>query len=137
MLKSFPPKNLNMYTRIDTDFKNQLSHFGRKEDWAECYHCGNCTAQCSLTETTNLFPRKEIRNVQLGLKHKIDSSFEPWMCYYCGECNRDCPRGAEPAETMMAARRWLTGDRDDNARTRTDFPADSSARAGLHQLLRE
>jgi len=30
------------------------------------------------------------------------------LCYYCGECNKDCPRGAEPAETMMATRRWLT-----------------------------
>jgi hypothetical protein len=34
------------------------------------------------------------------------------MCYYCGDCTRTCPKGAEPAETMMAARRWLTAQYD-------------------------
>ena len=37
---------------------------------------------------------------------------EPWLCYYCGDCNIHCPRGAEPAETMMATRRWLTAQYD-------------------------
>jgi quinone-modifying oxidoreductase subunit QmoC len=33
---------------------------------------------------------------------------EPWLCYYCGECTTDCPRDAQPGETMMSLRRWLT-----------------------------
>ena len=36
------------------------------------------------------------------------TSLEPWLCYYCGECSTQCPRGAEPGETMMSLRRWLT-----------------------------
>jgi len=55
----------------------------------------------------NTFPRKIYRYLQLGLRDKLLESPEPWLCYYCGDCNNDCPRGAEPAETMMAARRWL------------------------------
>jgi Fe-S oxidoreductase len=58
------------------------------------------------------FPRKIYGYLQLGLKDKLLKSSEPWLCYYCGDCNTDCPRGAEPAETMMAARRWLTAQYD-------------------------
>jgi quinone-modifying oxidoreductase subunit QmoC len=46
--------------------------------------------------------------MQVGLDDKLKGSLEPWLCYYCGECSITCPRGAEPGETMMAARRWLT-----------------------------
>ncbi len=37
---------------------------------------------------------------------------DPWLCYYCGECSETCPREAQPGETMMAARRYLTGQYD-------------------------
>ena len=70
--------------------------------------CGNCSASCPLSSGNDTFPRKIYHYLQLGLRDKLLSSPEPWLCYYCGECNRDCPRGAEPAETMMATRRWLT-----------------------------
>lgn len=70
--------------------------------------CGNCASACPLSSGENTFPRKIYRYLQLGLRDKVLSSPEPWLCYYCGDCNKDCPRGAEPAETMMATRRWLT-----------------------------
>ena len=69
--------------------------------------CGNCASACPLSTGENTFPRKIYRYIQLGLRDKLLESPEPWLCYYCGDCNTDCPRGAEPAETMMAARRWL------------------------------
>ena len=34
------------------------------------------------------------------------------MCYYCGECSEQCPKEAEPGETMMSMRRWLTAKYD-------------------------
>jgi len=37
---------------------------------------------------------------------------EPWLCYYCGECSEQCPKEAEPGETMMSMRRWLTAKYD-------------------------
>jgi len=49
-----------------------------------------------------------MRFLQMGLEKKLEGSLEPWLCYYCGECTDDCPREAEPGETMMALRRWLT-----------------------------
>ena len=46
------------------------------------------------------------------LEDKLKGSLEPWLCYYCGECSEECPRGAEPGETMMSLRRWLTAKYD-------------------------
>jgi ferredoxin len=73
-----------------------------------CYHCGTCTAICPLSEGGVSFPRRVIRHLQLGLKDKLMESPEPWLCYYCGDCSASCPQGAEPGETVMAARRYLT-----------------------------
>ena len=96
-----------MSTRIDPNFSKKLKAYG-KADWSECYHCGNCTAICPLTEDGFLFPRKGIRAMQMGLKDKLAGYVDPWLCYYCGECTDTCPRDANPGEMMMTLRRWLT-----------------------------
>ncbi len=94
-------------TSVDPELYREVEKFGAK-DMEICMQCGTCSASCPLSEGTNAFPRKIYRYLQLGLKDKLLKSPAPWLCYYCGECNKDCPRGAEPAETMMASRRWLT-----------------------------
>jgi hypothetical protein len=45
--------------------------------------------------------------LQMGLESNLRGSLEPWLCYYCGQCSEQCPRQAEPGETMMSLRRWL------------------------------
>jgi Fe-S oxidoreductase len=92
---------------IDQNLFREIEKLGAR-DMELCMQCGNCAAACPLSTNTNTFPRKIYRYLQLGLKDKLLESPEPWLCYYCGDCNTDCPRGAEPAETMMATRRWLT-----------------------------
>jgi len=96
-----------MSYRVNPEIKKDLVQFGLNE-WNECYHCGNCTAICPLTEDNHLFPRKSIRTLQMGLKDKLAADVDPWMCYYCGECTDTCPRDANPGELMMALRRYLT-----------------------------
>lgn len=91
----------------DSELYKQVARLGAK-DMETCMQCGNCAAACPLSQGENTFPRKIYRYLQLGQKKELLSAPEPWLCYYCGDCNTDCPRGAEPAETMMAARRWLT-----------------------------
>ena len=92
---------------VDPQLYRDVARFGAR-DMEICMQCGICSASCPLSTGTDTFPRKIYRYLQLGLKDKLLQSPVPWLCYYCGECNKDCPRGAEPAETMMAARRWLT-----------------------------
>jgi len=96
-----------MNNTIDTELYREVARFGAT-DMEICMQCGTCSASCPLSKGTDTFPRKIYRYLQLGLRDKLLKSPEPWLCYYCGECNLDCPRGAEPAETMMATRRWLT-----------------------------
>lgn len=48
-----------------------------------------------------------MRRLQMGLEQKIETTLEPWLCYYCGQCSEQCPREADPGETMMSLRRWL------------------------------
>jgi len=96
-----------MSMRVDPTLVKELKKYGAG-DWNSCFHCGNCTAVCSLTETNILFPRKDIRYLQMGLKQKLASSNEPWLCYYCGDCSETCPRDANPGELMMSMRRYLT-----------------------------
>jgi len=96
-----------MNNRVNPKLPIELREFGIKE-WNDCYHCGTCTAICPLTAQGFMFPRKEIRLMQMGLNEPISASVEPWLCYYCGECSETCPRDANPGELMMSLRRYLT-----------------------------
>jgi quinone-modifying oxidoreductase, subunit QmoC len=96
-----------MSIKVDPNLIKDLKHFGLK-DASKCYHCGNCTAICPLSTPENPFPRRLVRYAQMGLTEKILHSPEPWLCYYCGTCSDKCPRGADPGETMMVMRRYLT-----------------------------
>lgn len=100
-----------MSTRVDTGLLSELKEFGAVNPEA-CINCGNCTAVCPLTTSEHPFPRRTIRMVQMGLRERLVASTDPWLCYFCGDCSITCPRGAEPAETMMAARRWLIAQYD-------------------------
>ena len=88
-----------------------LKEFGLK-DASKCFHCGNCTAVCPLSTPESPFPRKLVRYAQMGQVDKLLQSPEPWLCYYCGDCSDRCPRGADPGETMMVMRRYLTSKYD-------------------------
>ncbi len=100
-----------MATRVDSSLMHELKDFGAAEI-EKCFNCGNCTAICPLAEDDFPFPRGTIRNIQLGLRDRMLTNLDPWLCYYCGECSETCPKQAEPGETLMAARRWLTAQYD-------------------------
>ena len=100
-----------MSNRVDSSFLLELKDFGAVG--AEiCFNCGTCTAQCPMAGDGHTYPRNMIRLSQLGLKDQIINNVDPWLCYYCGDCSETCPREAEPGETMMALRRWLTAEYD-------------------------
>jgi ferredoxin len=96
-----------MTTRVDPELARALRAYGAVNVDA-CFNCGNCTAICPLSGDRTPFPRSTVRLLQLGLAERLRESPDPWLCYYCGECSETCPRAADPAETMMAVRRWLT-----------------------------
>ncbi len=100
-----------MSNRVDPNLLLEIKEYGDVNVEA-CFNCGNCTAICPLATDETPFPRNNIRLLQLGLKERIRQNVDPWLCYYCGDCSETCPRGAEPAESQMALRRWLTAQYD-------------------------
>lgn len=100
-----------MGTRADPQLLDELYKYGAV-GIEKCFNCGNCTAICPLASDEHPFPRNMIRVAQVGLKDHLMTSSDPWLCYYCGDCSATCPKGAEPGETMMAMRRWVTGKYD-------------------------
>ena len=100
-----------MAVRVNPTLVDDLERYGA-EDVSRCFHCGNCTAACTFSKEPFIFPRKMMRNLQMGLEKRLRSALEPWLCYYCGDCSEQCPRGADPGETMMSMRRWLTAQYD-------------------------
>jgi ferredoxin len=97
-----------MAYRVEPGLYRDVAKFGGG-DLTTCMNCGNCTATCPQSQETGGFPRRIIHLLQVGHTEKLAGSLEPWLCYYCGECSDTCPRDANPGETMMAARRYLTG----------------------------
>jgi len=93
---------------VDPDLHREIARFGG-HDVTLCMNCGLCTAICPLSEGSgSSFPRRVIHLLQVGGADKLAQTVDPWLCYYCGECSESCPRDANPGETMMAARRYLT-----------------------------
>jgi len=96
-----------MAIRVNPGFINALNRFG-EENIKLCYQCGDCSAVCPHSDEFYRFPRKPIRFLQMGLEKKLETTLEPWLCYYCGDCSDLCPRDANPGDTMMILRRYLT-----------------------------
>jgi len=94
--------------RVRPDLMNIIERLGAV-GISKCFDCGACTVSCPFSEELGMapFPRRVIKYVKLGLEDKLVASLEPWLCYYCGDCSDTCPKNAEPAETMMAVRRYL------------------------------
>ena len=117
-----------MAIRVNPSFIDELDRFGA-EDVQLCYQCGDCSTVCSHADDVFKFPRKSMRQLQMGLEQKIETSLEPWLCYYCGQCSEQCPREADPGETMMSLRRWLI--------SRYDFTgiAGQFFKSRIHEIL--
>jgi quinone-modifying oxidoreductase subunit QmoC len=94
---------------IDADptFAEELAAFGAKT-FSKCYQCATCSASCSISPDQNPFPRKEMLWAKWGLTDRLLKDLDVWTCYYCGDCSTNCPRKADPGETMMALRRYMT-----------------------------
>ena len=69
-----------------------------------CYQCAACTVVCPITPDNSPFPRKEMVFAQFGLKDRLVSSLDSWLCIHCNDCSTHCPRGARPGDVMNAIR---------------------------------
>ncbi len=90
---------------MDPKFKYEISKIPGAENIMLCFQCGTCTADCPIARFSKLYrPRKIARTVQLGLKERLLSDKDLWLCSTCFACIDHCPQGVEVASIVRALR---------------------------------
>jgi quinone-modifying oxidoreductase subunit QmoC len=87
----------------DLDFIRALNRQGG-DSLKKCIQCGTCSATCELSPDADPFPRKEMAWAVWGMKDRLLSDPDVWLCYHCEDCTEICPRGSGPGNVMAAVR---------------------------------
>ena len=87
----------------DLEFIQQLNKLSGNR-MVRCFQCGTCSATCVNSPDLSPFPRKEMAWANWGIKDRLLSNVDIWICYNCNNCSTRCPRDARPGDVLAAVR---------------------------------
>ena len=94
-----------MNVQPDLEFIKSLKEAGG-DTLKKCYQCATCSVTCPLSKDGKPFPRKEMIWAQWGMKDKLVTDPDVFLCHQCGDCTANCPRGAKPGDVLSAIRSY-------------------------------
>ncbi len=79
-------------SQLDPGFRREIQSMPNAEDLSACFACSTCTAACPIANIWDIKPHQLIRMILLGMREKVLSSKEIWLCLTCFECQERCPQ---------------------------------------------
>lgn len=91
-------------TELDPDFRREIQSMPNAEDLSACFACSTCTAACPIANAWKYKPHQLIRMILLGMREKVLSSNEIWLCLTCFECQERCPQAVRVTDIFFDCR---------------------------------
>lgn len=79
-------------SKLNSGFRREIQSMPNAEKLSACFACSTCTAACPIANMWEIKPHQLIRMILLGLRKKVLSSKEIWLCLTCFECQERCPQ---------------------------------------------
>lgn len=88
-----------------------------------CFQCGLCAGSCPMTGEMEIFSRKVMHMLQLGLADEVVTQKMAQLCASCHTCGVRCPRGID-IPRIVEALRLISLREGGNLITPEDIPAE-------------